>query len=112
MCPAEFCATSAGPGSPFPGAKSVTHIVSATYDVPHDTAKTVAHLLESGNGVQICSVNGDELTINATPQAQMAIAQFLANVVTGPKSGSRPQTTISVNHTEAKARRNFSSSEP
>jgi hypothetical protein len=90
------------PAHPFPGAKNVQHVVSATYDVPHETAKTVAQLLETGHGVQICSINGDELTVNATPQAQMAIAQFLA-VVTEPNEASRAARTISVHHTEAKA---------
>jgi hypothetical protein len=90
------------PGHPFPGAKNVHHIVSATYEIPHETAKSLAHLLETGNGVQTCSINGDELTVNATPPAQMAIAQFLAHVVLEPKSASQPARTISVHHTETK----------
>lgn len=91
------------PGHPFPGAKSVQHVVSATYDVPNSSAKALVQILEKSNGVFGCKVEGDELTVNATPPAQMAIATFLCTIVNEEQTVSQPAKTISVRHTEIKS---------
>lgn len=90
------------PGHPFPGAKSVQHVVSATYDVPSSSAKALVQILEKSNGVFGCKVEGDELTVNATPPAQMAIATFLCTIVNEEQTVSQPAKTISIHHTETK----------
>ncbi len=83
------------PHSPFPGAKKVQHVVSATYDVPNETATRLKPILENSNGVLGCVVKGNEITINAAAPAQSAIAQFLTHVV----AQSRTKSYNTVNQT-------------
>ena len=75
-------------GGPFPGAKKVQHVVSATYDVPHASAASLQTILEQGEGVLSCEVKGDELTVTAYPPYQAAIAQFLQAM---DLKGQKPQ---------------------
>ena len=113
--PVAFPAKVPHHAGPFPGAKNVRHVVSATYDVPHETAAALKPILEKGEGVLGCKVNGDELTITAHAPAQVVISQFLAGMdliertpqTTRPAHNpyrpyAQPVPVIDVNKTEAK----------
>lgn len=100
LCPAGGPCPVVGE-TPFPGAKKVQHVVRATYDVPHDTAKALKPILEQSQGVLECTVEGDELTINAVGPAQSAIAQFLVAVVAQPRMISKPAKAVDVKFHES-----------
>ncbi len=102
VCPVGFGGPADGPHSPFPGAKKVQHTISATYDLSPQTIEALGPFLESSAGVLNYTTKGKELTITATAPAQMAIAQFLSNVVAQPKTTNGPAKTISVNFTKTK----------
>jgi hypothetical protein len=88
-------------GGPFPGAKKVQHVVSATYDVPHQKAVALKAILEQGEGVLDCRVEGDELTVTAYPPYQSAIAQFLS-AMDLVNSEAKPTRMIDVNTSNSK----------
>jgi len=107
-CPAEpVCPVAAGapgPYSSFPGAKSVVHTVSATYDVSEDKAKALKSVLENGEGVLSCEINGNELTITAHPRTQSAIAHFLTttDLISHGSRADAPAKVIDVKHSKTK----------
>lgn len=101
-CPVGASCPAIGNTTLFPGAKRVQHVVRATYDVPQQTAEALEPILKNSTGVMECSVDGDELTINATAPAQTAIARFLVTVVNQTRSIGKPAKSIDVNFTKPK----------
>jgi hypothetical protein len=101
VCPVGLtCPVGRGP---FPGAKNVQHVVRATYEVGPQVAEALSSFLESSDGVFGYQIDGDEVTINATAPAQMAIATFLSTVVSRSQNSDRPAKMINVKQSQPKA---------
>ena len=65
-----------------PGAKDVQPLIRATYELPPSKAKALTSFLKEMAGEQVeTRVEGRDLIVTATPEAQGAIGQFIAVLV-------------------------------